>query len=114
MELKYVLNKLWMYVQQLLIDEDGKEHHTIYMKEGMTIMVTGTKDNPVFEQYILVDLSKILESDYSGWKFAGSTIGSGGLGVSGNIDGGTASSRYTGSQIINCGDASSRGETDDE
>lgn len=109
------LYKLSTWPHDSYIDEDGKEHHTIYMKEGMTVMVTGTKDNPVFEQYILVDLSKILESDYSGWKFMGNmTGGGGGLGVSGNIDGGTASSRYTGSQIINCGDASSRGETDDE
>lgn len=105
------------------IDEHGVEHHTIYMKEGMMVVVTGDETTPVFELYILTDVSKILNKDYSGWKYvggAGSSQGganllpSGAVPFSGNIDGGRADGVYTQNQIINCGDAYTRGEYDDE
>lgn len=108
------LYKLSTWPHDTYIDEDGNEHHTIYMREGMTVMVTGDKSNPIFESYVLVDLSKILDPGYAGWKFAGNMNGGGGIGLTGNIDGGNAAGRYTQSQIINCGNASSRGETSDE
>ena len=60
-----------MWPHDTYIDENGDEHYTIYMKEGMTVTVTGTKENPVFEQYMLIDLSKMLNKDYSGWKLLG-------------------------------------------
>lgn len=107
------LYKLSSWPHDTYIDENGQEHHTIYMKEGMTVMVTGDKSNPIFEQYVLIDLSKILERDYSGWKYMGSSGGGTGVGV-GNIDGGRASERYSPNQVINCGNAMSRGETEDE
>ena len=112
------LYKLSSWPHDTYIDEDGKEHHTIYMKEGMMVMVTGDKDNPIFELYILQDLNKILEKDYSGWKYFGpGGNNSGGNNLVGNIDGGRADEYYTPSQIINCGDINGafvRGETDDE
>lgn len=111
------LYKLSSWPHDTYVDEEGVEHHTIYMKEGMTVMVTGDKTNPVFEQYVLTDLSKILEKDYSGWKYMGSSNNGGGggaLAISGNIDGGRASERYTAAQVIYCGNAITRGETDDE
>ena len=108
------LYKLSSWPHDTYIDEDGKEHHTIYMKEGMMVMVTGDKQNPVFELYVLTDLSKILEKDYSGWKLYSGGSGGGQMALTGNIDGGRASERYTPSQVIYCGDARSRGETDDE
>jgi hypothetical protein len=80
----------------------------------MVVTVTGTKDNPIFDLYILTDLSKILEKDYSGWKFVGSGGLPGNINLIGNIDGGRADERYTLNQIINGGNAISRGETDDE
>ena len=107
------LYKLSSWPHDTYVDGDGNEHHTIYMKEGMTVMVTGTKDNPIFEQYVLIDLDKILEKDYSGWKYMGQS-GGGGMSLTGNIDGGRADEYYTTSQVINCGNAESRGETDDE
>lgn len=111
------LYKLSSWPHDTYVDEEGNEYHTIYMKEGMTVMVTGDKLNPIFEQYVLIDLDKILNKDYSGWKLMGSSGGQGGGGamaITGNIDGGRASDRYTPSQVIYCGDARSRGETDDE
>lgn len=107
------LYKLSTWPHDTYIDENGDVQHTIYMKEGMIVTVTGDKNNPVFELYILSDLSKILDEHYAGWKFVGNMNNGGGLGISGNIDGGNASGRYTPSQVINCGDAFSRGETDD-
>ena len=108
------LYKINTWPHDTYVDEQGKEHHTIYMQEGMIVVVTGDKDNPVFEAYILSDLSKILEKDYSGWTFLGSMTGGGGLGVAGNIDGGHAAGRYSPNQVINGGSAITRGETDDE
>ena len=107
------LYKLASWPHDTYIDENGKEHHTIYMKEGMSVMVTGDKSNPIFEEYVLVDLSKILEKDYSGWRYKGTT-GGGSMGANGNLDGGRADDRYSPNQIINCGNAMSRGETEDE
>lgn len=112
------LYKLSTWPHDTYIDEDGNEHHTIYMKEGMTVMVTGDKENPVFEQYVLIDMDKILNRDYSGWKLmngsTGNQGGGGAMAITGNIDGGRASERYAPSQVIYCGNARSRGETDDE
>ena len=107
-----------MWPHDTYVDENGDEHYTIYMKEGMTVTVTGTKENPVFEQYMLVDLSKMLNKDYSGWKLlgTGSTPGSGGS-LTGNIDGGRADETYNQSQIIDGGSengATVRGETEKE
>ena len=107
------LYKLSSWPHDTFVDENSEEHHTIYMKEGMVVMVTGDKQNPIFEQYVLTDLSKILNSDYTGWKYLGSS-GGGGMALTGNIDGGRADEYYTQSQVINCGNAISRGETDDE
>lgn len=107
------LYKLNTWPHDTYVDENGEEHHTIYMKEGMVVTVTGDETNPIFELYILTDLSKILNKDYSGWKFVGGS-GGGSMAFSGNIDGGRADERYTPSQVINCGNATSRGETDDE
>lgn len=111
------LYKLSTWPHDTYVDEGGKEHHTIYMKEGMLITVTGTKDNPVFDLYMLVDLDKILEPDYSGWKFIGSsgTPGGGGSmpGV-GNLDGGRADEHYTPNQVLPGGNAYTKGETEEE
>lgn len=93
------------------IGADGKP--IIYMKEGMVITVTGTKNNPVFDLYILVDLDKILDKNYAGWKYYGG--GSGGA-MTANLDGGRASEVYTPSQILDFGSqngASVRGEIGD-
>ena len=93
-----------MWPHDTYIDENGEEHYTIYMKEGMTVTVTGTKENPVFEQYMLVDLSKMLNKDYSGWKLLGTGgIPGGGGSPSGNIDGGRADETYVPAQKIDCG-----------
>lgn len=110
------LYKLNTWPHDTYVDEAGVEHHTIYMKEGMTVMVTGDKSNPVFELYVLTDLNKILEKDYSGWKllYGGTQGGGSAMPVVGNLDGGSALSKYTPSQVIYCGNAFSRGETDDE
>lgn len=81
---------------------------TIYMKEGMTVTVTGTKEDPVFDLYILTDLDKILATDYSGWKL----VNGGGFGNV-NLDGGRAEEIYTPQQIIDAGSqngATARGE----
>lgn len=107
-----------MWPHDTYVDENGDEHYTIYMKEGMTVTVTGTKENPVFEQYMLVDLSKMLNKDYSGWKLLGTggTPGGGGA-LTGNIDGGRADETYNQSQIIDGGSengATVRGETGKE
>jgi hypothetical protein len=107
-----------MWPHDTYIDENGEEHYTIYMKEGMTVTVTGTKENPVFEQYMLIDLSKMLNKDYSGWKLLGTggTPGGGGS-LTGNIDGGRADETYNQSQIIDGGSengATVRGETEKE
>lgn len=85
---------------------------TIYMKEGMRVTVTGTKEDPVFDLYILTDLNKILEKDYSGWKLVS---GGGGGSIGANIDGGRADETYPGgeAQRIDAGHengASVRGE----
>lgn len=106
------LYKLESWPHDSYIDENGDVQHTIYMKEGMMVMVTGDKDNPIFDLYVLTDLSKILNKDYSGWKFMGAG-GSGSISFSGNIDGGRAAEVYTPGQIINGGNAASRGETVD-
>ena len=110
------LYKLNTWPHDTYIDKDGTEHYTIYMKEGMCVTVTGTKDNPVFDLYMLVNIDKILDQNYAGWKFIGSagSPGNGGAmpGV-GNIDGGRADEYYTPGQIINCGNAESRGETEE-
>ena len=108
-----------MWPHDTYIDENGEEHYTIYMKEGMTVTVTGTKENPVFEQYMLIDLSKMLNKDYSGWKLLGtcSTPGGGGGALTGNIDGGRADETYNQSQVIDGGSengATVRGETEKE
>lgn len=111
------LYKLDSWPHDSYIDENGVEQHIIYMKEGMIVCVTGDKVNPVFELYILTDLSKILNKDYSGWKYIGNMDGGSGTGtgvVIGNIDGGSALSSYSPSQIISGGNAYSRGETEDE
>ena len=47
------LYKLSSWPHDSYIDENGKEQHVIYMKEGMLVCVTGDKANPVFELYIL-------------------------------------------------------------
>ena len=113
------LYKLSSWPHDTHVDVEGNEHHTIYMKEGMTVTVTGTKENPVFEQYMLVDLSKMLNKDYSGWKLlgTGSTPGGGGGSLTGNIDGGRADETYNQSQIIDGGSENGaivRGETEKE
>lgn len=110
------LYKIDTWPHDTYIDDNGVEHYTIYMKEGMVVTVTGDKINPVFERYMLVDLNKILNKDYSGWKFIDGGNGSGGgaTTIAGNIDGGRADSRYSPNQIIYCGTATSRGETEDE
>lgn len=108
------LYKLSTWPHDTYIDESGVEHYTIYMKEGMSVTVTGTKENPIYDLYILTDLSKILNKDYSGWKLVAGGSG-GNTNDSGNIDGGRADESYTPSQNINSGDAYSRGEyVDDE
>lgn len=110
------LYKLNTWPHDTYIDEDGIEHYTIYMKEGMCVTVTGTKDNPVFDLYMLVNIDKILDQNYAGWKFIGSagSPGTGGaMPGAGNIDGGRADEYYTPGQIINCGNAESRGETEE-
>lgn len=91
------------------IGADGKP--IIYMKEGMIVSVTGTTDQPVGDIYVLIDLNKILNKDYSGWKLV-----SGGLvqGFGANLDGGRADGRYTPDQILDFGStngATVRGET---
>lgn len=106
------LYKISSWPHDTFVDDNGEEHHTIYMKEGMVVMVTGDKQNPIYEQYVLIDLDKILNKDYSGWKYLGSS--GGGMSLTGNIDGGRADEYYTPSQVINCGNAISRGETEDE
>jgi hypothetical protein len=108
------LYKLETWPHDSYVDENGDVHHIIYMKEGMQVTVTGDKTNPIFEVYILTDLNKILEKDYSGWKLYSGGSGGGQMALTGNIDGGRASERYTPSQVIYCGNAISRGETDDE
>ena len=107
------LYKLETWPHDSYIDENGKTQHTIYMKEGMVVTVTGDKNNPVFELYVLTDLSKILNKDYSGWKYIGSG-GGGSFGTVGNIDGGRANEFYTPTQVIFGGTAVTRDETDDE
>lgn len=97
------------------IDENGVVQYTIYMKEGMVVTVTGTKETPVFDLYMLTDLSKILDKGYAGWKFLGTGSSPGGGGsITGNIDGGRADEYYAPPQIIIGGDAGSRGETENE
>ena len=96
----YDINK-WPH--DTYIDENGKTRYTIYMKEGMVVTVTGTKDNPVFDQYMLIDIDKMLEKDYSGWKYLGSIGLPGGGTLMGNIDGGRSEEQYVTSQIIECG-----------
>ena len=111
------LYKLSTWPHDTYVDEDGVEHHTIYMKEGMMVTVTGTKDNPVFDLYILTDLSKILDPGYSGWKFIGSggiPGGGGSMPGVGNIDGGRADEHYTPNQNLPGGNAYTRGETEEE
>lgn len=91
------------------IGADGKP--IIYMKEGMVVTVTGTKEQPVHDLYILTDLSKILETDYSGWKLVGGGIG-GSTGA--QFDGGRADEVYAPHQIMDFGSqngASVRGES---
>lgn len=109
------LYKLKSWPHDSYIDENGVEQHTIYMKEGMIVCVTGDKENPIFELYILTDLSKILNPDYSGWKYVGSMGGGsiGGGAHTGNIDGGSAMGSYSPSQVIFGGNAYTRGETED-
>lgn len=109
------LYKIDTWPHDTYIDSDGVERYTIYMKEGMVVTVTGDKANPVFERYMLVDIDKILNKDYSGWKFMGQGgNGGGSMPITGNIDGGRADERYSPNQIIYCGTATSRGETEDE
>lgn len=110
------LYKIDTWPHDTYIDDNGVEQYTIYMKEGMVVTVTGDKTNPVFERYMLIDLSKILNKDYSGWKFIDGGTGGlgGGAAFIGNIDGGRSDSRYSPNQIIYCGTATSRGETEDE
>jgi hypothetical protein len=71
------------------------EGDVYYVYEGMLVPVISSKDI-----YMLVDKSKILSPDYSGWALVGS--GSSGM----ELDGGTAISYYTQDQIINTGGAS--------
>lgn len=94
-------------------DIDANGNPIIYMKEGMVVTVTGTKEIPVFDLYILTDLSKILNKDYSGWKL----VSGGSTSVFGaQVDGGHADEVYAPSQILDFGSqngASVRGETID-
>lgn len=92
-------------------DEVVTKYYIVYMKEGMRVTVTGTKANPVFDLYILQDLSNITNA--SGWKYLGAGGGSG-MGGFGNIDGGRADESYTPSQSISAGDAYSRGEIEEK
>ena len=109
------LYKLESWPHDSYTDENGEQHHIIYMKEGMVVTVTGDKANPVFERYMLIDINKILNKDYSGWKFIDQGgNGGGSMPITGNIDGGRAYERYSPNQIIYCGTATSRGETEDE
>ena len=110
------LCKLSSWPHDSYIDENGVQRHIIYMKEGMVITVTGTKKEPVHELYILADLDNILDPNLRGWRFVGTSSGGGGasLPTVGNIDGGGAMGRYTLDQVIYCGNAYSRGETEDE
>lgn len=73
--------------------DEGDEVYYVY--EGMLVSVISSKDI-----YMLIDKSKILSPDYSGWALVGS--GSSGM----ELDGGTAISYYTHDQIINTGGAS--------
>ena len=73
--------------------DEGDEVYYVY--EGMLVAVISSKD-----VYMLVDKSKILSPDYSGWAL----VGSGASGM--ELDGGNASSYYTEDQIINTGGAS--------
>lgn len=94
--------------------EEGEtitKYYVIYMKEGMRVTVTGTKTNPVFDLYILQDLSNITNA--TGWKYLGAGGGSG-MGGFGNIDGGRADESYTPGQSISGGDAYSRGEIEEK
>ena len=81
------------------------------MREGMRVTVTGTKTNPVFDLYILQDLSNILNA--SGWKYFGASGGPG-MGGFGNIDGGRADESYAPGQSISGGNAYSRGEVEEK
>ena len=93
----------------VVVDEEGNEHYTVYMKEGMQVTVTGPKENRVFETYMLIDVELITSME--GWMFMGQGGSGGGGGMtSGNIDGGRADENYTPGQVINGGDASSRGD----
>lgn len=80
-----------------LIKSDSWSHDgdVYYVYEGMLVAVISSKD-----VYMLVDKSKILSPDYSGWAL----VGSGASGM--ELDGGNASSYYTEDQIINTGGAS--------
>lgn len=107
-------------------DENGNKY-VVYMKAGMRITVTGTKENPVFDLYILTDENKILGEaivdengkrigwdNYAGWKYyAGGSGSNESININGNIDGGRADEFYTPSQIIKGGNCNSQGEAID-
>lgn len=75
-------------------DVDDQGNKTFYVYAGMPVTVINSQ-----ELYMLIDPSKILEPDYSGW----AVISGGG----GNViyDGGSARDIYTKEQIMNAGNA---------
>lgn len=76
-------------------DKSG-ENYTFYVYPGMIIPVISSQ-----EIYMLIDPTKILEKDYSGWA---PISGGGGSSI---YDGGTATSVYLSEQVMNAGNANS-------
>lgn len=111
---------------QYAVAENGNKY-VVYMKEGMVVTVTGTKDNPIHDLYILTDITKILGEKiedengnpigwdyYAGWKhYTGGSGSNESVNINGNIDGGRADEFYTPSQIIKGGNCNSQGEAID-
>ena len=77
-----------------LINRNSWSHDgdVFYVYNGMLVSVLSSND-----LWMLVDSSKILEPDFSGWKLIGS--------VGADIDGGHADEVYSPNQLIQCGDA---------
>ena len=75
-------------------DVDSEGNKTFYVYPGMMVPVINSRD-----VYMLIDPSKILESDYSGWAACG--------GGGGNIiyDGGSAREKYLVEQYMDAGNA---------
>ena len=76
-------------------DVDNSGNKIFYVYPGMIIPVINSRDI-----YMLIDPSKLLEPDYSGW-----SIISGGGGDNIIYDGGNSTSVYLSEQIINAGTA---------